>query len=120
MASKDDTTFFLSVAPGEEHYYYVIKAIVTRNGQNLYPGISITSPKIYIKDSEVAAKPAVPELVTELSDAATVVREEINATDATILWRAPRKGNGEVDSDVMYDIWLVTDPNSKHPPPQAR
>ena len=47
---------------------------MTRNGQNPYPGISITSPKIYIKDSEVAAKPAVPELVTELPDAATVVR----------------------------------------------
>lgn len=119
MASKDDTTFFLTVAPGEEHYYYVIKAIVTRNGQNLYPDISITSPKIYIKDSEVAAKPAVPELVTELSDAATVVREEINATDATILWRAPRKGNGEVDSDVMYDIWLVTDPNLINDPPAS-
>lgn len=117
MASKDDTTFFLTVAPGEEHYYYVIKAIVTRNGQNLYPGISITSPKIYIRESEVAAKPAVPELVPELSDAAMVVREEIKPTEATILWRAPRKGNGEVDSEVMYDIWLVTDPNLINNPP---
>ena len=117
MAAKNDTTFFLTVAPGEENYYYIIKAIVTRNGQDLYPGIPITSSKIYIKESEVAAKPAVPELVTELSDAAMVVRQEINATDATILWRAPRKGNGEVDSEVMYDIWLVTDPNLVNNPP---
>ena len=119
MASKDDTTFFLTVAPGEENYYYVIKAMVTRNGQDVYPGIQITSSEIYVRESEVAAKPAVPELVTELSDASMVVRQEINATDATILWRAPRKGSGEADSEVLYDIWLVTDPNLINDPRQA-
>ncbi|NMA33984.1 MAG: fibronectin type III domain-containing protein [Clostridiaceae bacterium] len=119
MASKDDTTFFLTVAPGEENYYYVIKALVTRNGQDVYPGIQITSSEIYVRESEVAAKPAVPELVTELSDASMVVRQEINATDATILWRAPRKGSGEADSEVLYDIWLVTDPNLINDPPAS-
>ena len=60
-----------------------------------------------------------PELVTELSDASMVVRQEINATDATILWRAPRKGSGEADSEVLYDIWLVTDPNLINDPPAS-
>ena len=119
MASKDDTVFFLTVAPGEEDYYYVIKAIVTRHGQDLYPGITITSDRIYIRESEVPSRPAVPEIASELSDAATVVREEINTTDATILWRAPRKGSGEVDGEVLYDIWLVTDPNLISDPPSG-
>lgn len=117
MASKDDTTFFLTLAPGEENYYYVIKAIVTRNGQDLYPGISITSPKIYVRESEVPSQPAMPELVEEISDGTMVVRQEINSTDATILWRAPLKGDGSVDSAVLYDIWLVTDPNLINNPP---
>jgi len=117
MASKDDTTYYLTLGPGEDKYYYIIKAIVTRNGQNVYPGISITSSKIYVKESEVPSTPAAPELTNELSDGSSVIRQTVTATSATILWRAPLKGDGEVDSNVLYDIWLITDPNYIDDPP---
>lgn len=117
MASKDDTTFYLTINPGEENYYYIIKANVTRNGQDVYPGVSITSSRIYVRESEVPSSPAAPEITSEISDGSSVVKQVITATSATILWRAPLKGNGEVDSSILYDIWLITDPNYIDNPP---
>jgi hypothetical protein len=122
MASVDDTTFFLTLQPGEEDYYYIIKAIVTSNGQDLYPGIRIQSQRIYVKESEVPSTPAVPELVPEFSNAAQTIisyEEELRPNSATILWKAPLKGDGEVDTAISYDIWLINDPNMLEEPPEA-
>jgi len=122
MASVDDTNFFLTLQPGEEDYYYIIKAIVTVNGMDLYPGIKIQSQRIYIKESEVPSTPAVPELVDEFSnEVETIISYEecLKPDSATILWRAPLKGDGEVDSEIRYDIWLITDPNTLDDPPQG-
>lgn len=122
MASVDDTTFFLTLQPGEENYYYIIKAMVTSNGQDVYPGIRIQSQKIYVKESEVASTPAVPELVNEFSNAGNTIisyGDELSANSATILWRAPLKGDGTVDGEVRYDIWLISDPNLLDDPPSG-
>jgi len=120
MASVDDTSFFITLRPGEENNYYVIKAIVTRNGEDYYPGIKIQSQKIYIKESEVPAVPAVPEIVPEFRNAGETIisyADELKPDSATILWKAPLKGNGEIDTDVKYDIWLIGDPNQLGDPP---
>lgn len=114
LAAIDDTTFFLTLQTGEENNYYIIKAVITRNGQDLYPGIKIQSQKIYVSESEVPSTPPVPELVAEFKNAGSTVvsyKNELRADSATILWRAPLKGNGEVDAEVKYDIWLINDPN---------
>lgn len=122
MASVDDTTFFLTLQPGEENYYFIIKAMVTSNGQDVYPGIRIQSQKIYVKESEVASTPAVPELVLEFSNGVNTIisyEAELSANSATILWRTPLKGNGKVDEEVRYDIWLISDPNLLDDPPSG-
>lgn len=122
MASVDDTTFFLTLQPGEENYYYIIKAIVTSNGQELYPGIRIQSQRIYVKESEVPSTPAVPELVPEFSNADEIIisyESELKPDSATILWKAPLKGDGEVDTAITYDIWLINDPNMLEDPPEG-
>lgn len=122
IASVDDTVFFLTVLPSETDSYYIIKAFVTRDGEDVYPGIKIESQKVYIKESEVPATPGVPELVDEFRDNGDVIiryDDELYPNSATILWRAPVKGNGEVDTDVLYDIWLITDPNLLDAPPAS-
>ena len=122
MASVDDTTFFLTLQPGEEDYYYIIKAIVTRNGAELYPGIKIQSQRIYVKESEIPSTPAVPELVPLFSNAGQTIisyEETLRPDSATILWKAPLKGDGDVDSEVKYDIWLINDPNMLEDPPSG-
>lgn len=120
MASIDDTTFFLTVPSGEEDYYYLIKASVTRNGQDVYPGIKIQSQRIYVKDSEVPSTPAVPKLVNKFSNAGQTIisyDEKLSPTSATLLWELPLQGNGNVDPNVSYDIWLISDPNQLADPP---
>ena len=122
MASTDDTTFFLTLQPGDEDKYYVIKAMITQNGQDVYPGIRIQSTKIYVKESEVPSIPPVPELVPDFRNAGEVIisyEDELKADSAVILWRTPLKGNGDVDTDVMYDIWLINDPNLIDDPPSG-
>lgn len=122
MASVDDTTFFLTLQPGEESYYYIIKAIVTQNGTDLYPGIKIQSQRIYVKESEIPSTPAVPEIVPSFSNAGQTIisyEEKLKPDSATILWKAPLKGDGDVDSEVKYDIWLINDPNMLENPPSG-
>jgi hypothetical protein len=122
MASTDDTTFFLTLQPGDEDKYYVIKALVTRDGQDMYPGIRIQSQKIYVKESEVPSTPPVPELVADFRNAGEIIisyEQELKPNRAVVLWRAPLKGSGEVDTDVMYDIWLISNPNQIDDPPSG-
>lgn len=122
VASVDDTVFFFTLLPEEQSSYYVVKALVTRNGQNVYPDNKIESEKIYVKESEVPVTPATPELVNEFTNAGTVVISytgELESDSATILWRAPRKSTGAVDTEVLYDIWLIDDPNSIDEPPAS-
>ncbi len=120
VATVDDTVFFFTLPPDEKSSYYIIKAVVTRNGEDVYPGIRIQSEKIYVKESEVPANPATPEIVDEFKNAGITVISyvyELKPNSATILWRAPKKGTGAVDTDVVYDIWLISDPNSLDDPP---
>ncbi len=120
VAATDDTSFFLTLKKSEEDNYYIIRAMVTRNGQDLYPGIRIQSQKVYIKESDVPSKPAMPEIVDSFKNAGETIisyKDELKATSATILWRAPLKGNGTIDSSVVYDIWLISDPNLIEDPP---
>ncbi|MGI6668174.1 MAG: fibronectin type III domain-containing protein [Acetivibrionales bacterium] len=120
IATVSDTVFFLVLGPGEENYYYVIKATVTRDGQDLYPGIRIQSQRIYVRESEVPSTPPVPELVSEFSNAGVTIisyEEELKPDRAVILWKAPLKGDGSVDEETMYDMWLISDPNTLDDPP---
>lgn len=122
MASVDDTTFFLTLKEGEEDYYYIIKAIVTANGAELYPGIKIQSQRIYVKESEIPSTPAVPVLVPSFSNAGQTIisyEDTLEPDSATILWKTPLKGSGDVDSEIRYDIWLINDPNMLEDPPTS-
>jgi len=119
MAAVDDTTFFVTLPPGEEDAYFIIRAIVTRNGEDVYPGIKIESDKIFFEESEVPSYPPAPELVDEFEEANISYEDELTQNSATILWRVPRKGNGEVDTNTTYDIWLISDPNQIDVPPES-
>ncbi len=124
MAAVDDTNFFITVPPGEtDSYYYIIRAIVTQNGNEVYPGIKIESDRITIQEHDVPAYPAVPELVDVFErapdDPIISYKDGLKPDSATILWRTPKKGDGQVDPDVVYDIWLVSNPNTLDNPPDS-
>jgi hypothetical protein len=121
MAALDGTDFFITMPSGEVRYYYIIRAIVTKNGEDLYKGIKIESDRIIVGEQEAPSRPVAPEIVDlfEKVEGDTIISydEELSSTSATILWRLPLKGNGDVDTDVEYDIWLITDPNTLDNPP---
>ena len=129
MLIEDSNTTFITVPPDEEVSYYIIRASVTKNGMPLYPdNVKILSDKIILKDQEVPATPPTPEIVSEFKDSAgnyiiaysdiksevdgsIIKKGELGKETATILWRAPKKADGSIDTSIKYDIWLITDPS---------
>jgi len=117
MLSVDDNSTYLTVPVEDTESYYIIRAMVTnRLGEDIYKdwNIKIQSDKVYLKDSEVAAIPAAPVLVNDIVlPPSTVVESYIDSLkpdSAALLWELPKKGNGDIDYDISYDMWMITDP----------
>jgi len=125
VAGTDATNYFITVPLEGEDNYYIIMAIVTRKytGEDVYPGIKIQSDKVYIKEQEIPAQPPAPEIVDQFEkvngDIIISYYQQLKPNEATILWRVPKKGDGQVDEDTLYDIWLIKDPNNIDNPPLA-
>lgn len=132
MATVEETSFFVTIPLGQDDYYFTIKASVTRSGKDVYP-VKIESDKIFVKDQEIPSVPPVPELADMFKNSSgdivisfddvyenenLINKGELKSDTATILWNAPKKGDGQVDEDVVYDIWIITDPNMIDNPPE--
>lgn len=124
---EDGTSAFITIPEGQELSYYQIRAEITQNGVPFFPaGVQIVSDKVMLKESEIPNTPSMPEIVPNFTDSTGKViisyedvignngqiikKGELGENSATILWRAPKKGDGTIDKDVMYDIWLFRDP----------
>jgi hypothetical protein len=116
IQTLNNTSMYVVLAPGEELInYYIIRALVTRNGEDVYPGITIESDQIMVKDQEVGSNPPTPQIVDQLGTEVGGV-EGIGTDKANILWKIPKKITGDIDSDTSYDVWLTTDPNLLNDP----
>lgn len=120
MAAVDGTNFFVTLPPGEVQYFFLVRAVVTRDGEDIYKGIRIESDQIIVGEQEAPSRPTTTEIVDLFErvegDIIISYDNELTSNSATILWRTPVKGNGDIDSDVAYDIWLVTDPDTLDTP----
>ncbi len=123
MAAVDGTNFFVTLPSEESQNYFVIRAIVTKDGEEVYKGIRIESDRIVVGEQEVSSRPVAPEIVDEFvrvaGDAIISYKNELKPDSATVLWRVPSKGDGQADNDVAYDIWLINDPNLIDNPPES-
>ncbi|MDQ2087864.1 fibronectin type III domain-containing protein [Herbivorax sp. ANBcel31] len=121
MSEVNGTEFFVTVPYDDDQYYFIIRAIVTRNGEEVYRGIRIESDEVMLTEGEVSSRPSSPEIVDlfERVEGDTIIsyEDELEPRSATVLWRAPFRSDGEVDTDVLYDIWLIEDPNTIDNPP---
>ncbi len=134
MLIEDSTTTFITVPEGEQVSYYMVRAIVTKDGLPYYPdSVKIVSDKIILKEDEVPSTPSMPEIVPQFKDSAgniiisyedilnvdnsVIFEGELGKDTATVLWRAPKKADGTVDENVLYDIWLIDDPAKIDDPP---
>ena len=124
VAEVSDVSFFVTVPPDGVENYFIIKALVTRGGHDVYEGIKIESQEITLKEQEIAFYPAMPEVVdkflSENGDVIASYDQNLTPQEATIIWRAPLDGNGEMDENIVYDIWVIEDPDLiDNPPPEA-
>lgn len=123
VASVDDTSFFTTIPKEETNSYYIIYAIVTKNNNDVFPGIKIKSDKIPVKESEEPYIPPTPELVEQFSDKSgneiISVDKALKSNEAAVLFRVPQNGLGETDVNTGYDIWLIADPNQLDNPPDS-
>jgi len=123
IASASGTTFFINQPVDDVGYYYIIRAVVTKDGENVYRNVTIMSDRIIVKEDEIPAVPPAPEIVDEFARAPGdyIIRfqDNLTPTSAILLWRAPLKGDGTLDRSVTYNIWLVTDPSMIDNPPQS-
>lgn len=133
MLLESGTNTFISIPTGQETNYYLIRALVTKkNGDPLYGNVRIQSDRIIVKDEEVPSYPVTPELVDRLDDSyyqpivsyedifdnGQLIRKgELTPIGTSILWRASKKANGLVDSDITYDMWLINNPDMIDFPP---
>jgi len=124
VAATSDTTFFLTLDQIHVNYYFIIRAQVKKNGEDLYPGIKIESDFIYLQESEIPSQPAAPEIVNEVrnsfGDVIISFEERLKPDSAVILWRVPRTGTGFIDEDITYDIWLLENASDVNNPPAGR
>lgn len=122
IAAVADTSYFITVPDGEENYYYLIRAMVTKNNAPVYTDVRIESDRIRVRESDVSAVPPMPEIISEvknsIGDTVESYAGSLHSDSATIYWR-PQLKNNEVDGDVRYDIWLVTDPDIINNPPDS-
>jgi hypothetical protein len=96
-ATKDNQIFIKS---STENVYYRINCQVLVENQT----IDMTSQMIYTNETEIPVTPIVPEVVDQLDDQTMVT----NPTSVKILWKAPTTADGGLDSNVVYDIWMLT------------
>ncbi len=123
MATVDSTDFYVTLSDNDASSYFIIIALVTKDDEEVYPGITIKSDKIYVKEQEVASNPSAPEIVDgfEKVEGDVIISYEdlLTSNSATILWRVPKDGAGEIDTDVTYDIWLISDSSLIDDPPDS-
>lgn len=108
IQSVKNTSIYVVISPDEEaSVYFIIRAVITKDGVPVYPGIKIESDKVMLVDQEVSAYPPVPQMTDNLGD----VEEEFLPDRAVLLWKLPRTATGEVDYNTWYDVWITADYN---------
>lgn len=98
----------MSVRASDELCYYRIVAFVeTQTGE----AVEVRSDRILAIESEIPAVPPVPDLKDEIEGSpAFSYKNSLTPTQATLAWTVPQTPDGNLDTNIVYDIWLVTDP----------
>ncbi len=109
VSAVGETKYDIVLPPEEEAGWYIIRA----NVESLYPDadIKIESRVIEIRDKApvLIPQPAAPEFVNQLGDVSYA--DGVRHDRVDLLWRAPRREDGSIDTDVSYNLWILTSPD---------
>ena len=98
-------------------YSFKVDAEVYELGK-VDPIVFGSNNKIVLKE-QVPQQPEAPDIVDAFLDADPPLNyEELSTSSgATVLWRVPYNGDGSIDNDVTYDIYLLEDIKDVSNPP---
>lgn len=104
----DKDRYEMNISPADvEKYKYKIEAVAYKPDGSSVPFYSATRVALI---EQIPENPAAPEFVSGFptADPAPVYFDELlTSNSATLLWIAPYTGNGKVDTDIYYDLYLV-------------
>lgn len=121
VGEVSDTKYTVNVVPDKKYFFVIVAEVVDGYGNPLDDGsgnTGVRSAKLYPVEGEVAATPQMPELKDKITEPLTdpegkVIYDyetELKPTQAVLAWTPPKLSDGSVDTNVVYDIWLLTDP----------
>jgi hypothetical protein len=105
---KDDTT----------EYSFKIDAKAYTQGSEA-PIEFRSNNRVELKE-QIPQKPEAPDIVDSFSDAypdPLIYQDLLTSNEASILWKVPYNGEGQVDSDITYDIYLLENIQDISDPP---
>ncbi len=104
----DMDRFEMNLAPEDvDRYTYTVEAIAYKTDGSTVPFYSSTQVALA---EQVPEYPAAPEFVDGFptADPDPILFDELLTSDsATLLWEVPIDGDGEVDNEIYYDLYLV-------------
>jgi len=104
----DKDRFEMILKPEDvEKYTYSIEAVAYRPDGSSVPFYSSTKVSLV---EQIPEYPTAPEFVKSFptADPAPLVFDDLlTSNSATLLWKVPVSGNGKVDTEVYYDLYLV-------------
>lgn len=104
----DKDRYEMNLKPSDvEKYKYKIEAVAYKSDGGTVPFYSTT--QVSLKE-QIPEYPASPEFVSGFptADPLPLVYDDLMTEgSATLLWLAPQTGEGKVDADIYYDLYLV-------------
>ena len=104
----DKDRYEMNLKPGDvDKYKYKIEAVAYEPDGGTVPFYS--TAQVSLKE-QIPEYPSSPEFVTSFPNAgpAPVIYDDmLTPTSATLLWRIPQTGEGKLDTEVYYDLYLV-------------
>lgn len=104
----DKDRYEMNISPGDvEKYKYKVEAVAYKQDGSSVPFYSSTQVALI---EQIPENPAAPEFVSGFpnADPAPLYFDDLlTSNSATLLWLAPYTGNGRVDTDIYYDLYLV-------------
>ena len=104
----DKDRYEMNLKPEDvDKYKYKVEAVAYKTDGGTVPFYSTT--QVSLKE-QVPEYPASPEFVSEFQTAAPAPVSYdalVTSSSATLLWRAPLTGEGKLDAEVYYDLYLV-------------
>ncbi|MBP7176063.1 MAG: fibronectin type III domain-containing protein [Thermoclostridium sp.] len=104
----DKDRYEMNLKPGDvDRYKYKIEAVAYKPDGGTVPFYSTT--QVSLKE-QIPEYPSSPEFVNSFpnsSPAPLVYDDLLTSSSATLLWRIPQTGDGKLDTEVYYDLYLV-------------